>query len=195
MAEGSPSAPTPHVPLGVVTAPHGIRGAVRIRLAAPDAPLPGIGATVRFVRDGSVVCAAEVSRIGPVPGRPLARMEVVGVTSREAAVALVGAQVEVDRDDLPPLDEDEFYLADAVGARVAGKVGGRTRDDLGVVVAVVDAGPRPLLEVRCAAGRTWFLSPEPAYVRDVSATEIVVDLPEGMGPEDARPGRRKEGGP
>ena len=178
--------------VGVVTAPHGIRGGLRVRLPAVDAPLPGPGVLVRLERDGTVLRAARLRACGRVPGKPMARLFLEGLDDRDAAAACAGASVTVDRAALPPLAEDEFYLADAVGKPVRGRVGGKVRDDLGRVVAVVDAGPNVLFEV-AGGGGTWFLLAGPPYLVDVAGEAVVVDLPEGMGPEDAAPGRDETG--
>ena len=42
-------------------------------------------------------------------------VEIEGVSDRDAAAALTGTTLWVDRDRLPPPDEDAFYHADLIG--------------------------------------------------------------------------------
>jgi 16S rRNA processing protein RimM len=51
----------------------------------------------------------------------LLRLE--GVEDRDAAEALCGSTVSVERADLPPLEEGEYYLCDLVGLQVSGPAG------------------------------------------------------------------------
>lgn len=49
-------------------------------------------------------------------------LKLAGVNDRDAAEALRGATLALERAQLPPLEEDEYYLCDLVGAKVS--VGG-----------------------------------------------------------------------
>ena len=57
-------------------------------------------------------------------------IDVEGVGSREDASSLKGEELLVDRDDLDPPDDDEFYVADLVGLIAF--------DDAGEVLGTVD---------------------------------------------------------
>jgi 16S rRNA processing protein RimM len=57
-------------------------------------------------------------------------IDVEGVGSREDASSLKGEELLVDRDDLDPPDDDEFYVADLVGLIAF--------DDAGGVLGTVD---------------------------------------------------------
>ena len=63
--------------------------------------------------------------------------------TREQAMALKGVELQVDRADFPPADEDEFYHADLIGCEVIGQGGAR----LGTVVAVDDHGAQQVLRL------------------------------------------------
>jgi 16S rRNA processing protein RimM len=45
-------------------------------------------------------------------------LKLAGVNDRDAAEALRGATLALQRDQLPPLEEGEYYLCDLVGAKV-----------------------------------------------------------------------------
>jgi 16S rRNA processing protein RimM len=77
----------------------------------------------------------------------IARLE--GISDRSAAEALRGELVEVDRDQLPPLQEGEYYHADLVGLPCVDEAG----NPLGKVVAVENFGAGDLLEVERPNGK------------------------------------------
>jgi 16S rRNA processing protein RimM len=99
-----------------------------------------------------------------------------GLDDRDAAEALRGDEVLVARDELPALDEGEFYAVDLVGMTVVDAAGVLR----GAVTALETAGRQELLTVRTAAG-VEALVPL-ALVREVQDGErrIVIDAPEGL---------------
>ncbi len=112
----------------------------------------------------------------------------VDVTTRDAAEALRGWRVEVSREALPPLEDDEFYLVDTIGRPVFRRVdGGEELQPLGSVVDISSNGQQDLFEVeyRDARGaRTrWLMPILPQFLDSFEAHQIIVDLPEGMLPE------------
>ena len=123
--------------MGVIGRAHGVRGHVRVTsyTAEPtelDAYNPlederGGRFTLQWVADG----VAEIFRNGEK------------VRDRSTAEALVNTRLYVDRDRLPPPEEDEFYLADLVGLQAVSPDGGA----LGVVDAVHDYGAGASLEI------------------------------------------------
>ena len=63
--------------------------------------------------------------------------------TREQGLALKGVEIQVDRADFPPPQDDEFYHADLIGCEVIGQQGAR----LGTVVAVDDHGAQQVLRL------------------------------------------------
>ena len=84
--------------------------------------------------------ARTVVRRAGTDDRPILRLE--GVTTREAAEALRGEVLWVDRRHSPPLEEDEWWADDLVGLRVVD--GARA---VGVVDRVVSLPSCEVLEV------------------------------------------------
>lgn len=72
----------------------------------------------------------------------VARLE--GITDRDAASALVGAQIAIRRDQLPTLAEDEYYWSDLEGLRVTTVDG----VELGVVDHLMETGANDVLVVK-----------------------------------------------
>ncbi len=173
--------------VGVVTGPHGVRGALKIHLHEPGgAPLlPGLAVAFVDPQVGTRTLAVIV-RISPVPGKPLVRVFTKEITAREQAESLRGQELRVDRTALPPLAEDEFYLADMLGHVVIGRVGPGPERELGKVVGLTTNGEQDLLEVSIEGRPPWLLPVLPQFIREVDGSTVRVDLPRGMGPEDAR---------
>jgi 16S rRNA processing protein RimM len=87
--------------------PHGLDGGFHVITRDPDL----LGEVVTLAG-----AARRVLRRSGTDRRPLLRVE--GVDSREAAEALRGEALWVER---PPLGEDEYWAEDLVGCEVAGR--------------------------------------------------------------------------
>jgi 16S rRNA processing protein RimM len=99
----------------------------------------------------------------------VARLE--GIEDRDKAAALTGAVIEVDRAELPPTGDREYYRADLVGFKV------RNLEDveLGTVGYFVDTPTGPMMVVQ-GAREHWVLA-IPKHLRkvDLAAGLILVD--------------------
>lgn len=181
--------PAPMTPttleIGTIVAPHGIRGGVRIALHNRDSRALKAGMHVHLV--GPRRRTVELLSVEYVPHKGQARVVLRGVDTRDAAELLRGARVEAARDDLPPLEDDEFYLVDTLSRPVSRRVGDRLQP-LGKVVDILSNGEQDLFEVEWADPRgakvRWLMPILPQFIETLGASEIVVDLPEGMLPEE-----------
>ena len=160
------------IQVGRVAGAFGVKGEVRITsfTADPQALLdykalkredgsPGLTLSAGRVAKGSVVCRAGE------------------VTTREQAEALRGLKLFIDRAELPPPDEDEFYVTDLIGLAVVTADGA----PLGTVKAVQDFGAGDLLEIAPPeGGPTWYLPFTREAVPEVriGAGEVVAVKPE-----------------
>lgn len=163
------------VQIGVIGAPHGVRGEVRVKSFTED---PAAVATYRPLTDKTGARRFEIVSFRVLKAEMgVARMS--GVSTREAAEALNGVGLFVARDALPVTqDDDDFYHADLIGLRVETTAG----TALGEIVAVQNFGSDDLLEVRLAGGRrTVYLPFTKAVVPmvDLAGGRVVVDPPEG----------------
>ena len=124
--------------LGVVTGPHGVQGAVRIKSfteAAEDVarygPLADETGGRRF----------ELRLIGAGKGVVIARL--AGVEDRNQAEALRGLRLYLQRSALPQTEADEYYHADLLGLEAV--LGDGT--SVGRVRAIHDFGAGDTLEL------------------------------------------------
>jgi 16S rRNA processing protein RimM len=150
------------IALAAVAGAHGVKGEVRLKLfsnsiesLSPHKELYVGGAKRRLlsVRDGKMA---------------VARFE--GVGDRSGAEALRGSLVEIDRDQLPPLDEGEYYHADLIGLPAVDRDG----KAVGTVVAVENYGAGDLLEIEMEGGKTSLIAFKDG-VADLIDGKIVVD--------------------
>ena len=112
-------------------------------------------------------------------------VRLAGIENRDAAALLTGAWVEVERAELPPTGDREYYRADLIGLEVENLEG----IALGRVAYFIDApaGPVMVVEDRVDAEaetpaesrrQHWVLA-DPAHLRrvDLAAGRILVDWP------------------
>lgn len=182
----------PHASLllvGYFAGAHGVRGGVRVHLHDPSSTALAPGRSVVVRRDGRVIGTYDVRQADPVPGKP-GRLRVLldGVPGRDAAEALRGCELLVDRSDLPALADDEFYLADAIGLPVRREA---DQQALGTIVGLTSNGVQDLFEVEWQGpdGRThaWLLPVLPDHIVEIDDTGVRVDLPLGLLPDELEP--------
>src|SRR5256885_10984189 len=161
--------------LGVVAAPHGVRGLVRIKSFTED---PMSVAAYGPLSDETGKKKYRVEALSAARGAVLARIE--GVADRTAAEAVRGLRLYVERSALPEAGEREWYEADLVGLAAVGKDG----RDWGKVLAFHDFGAGRTMEVSGgeASPRSVMLPFTDAAVPeiDVEGGKVLVDPPAGL---------------
>ena len=108
-------------------------------------------------------------------------LELDGVTDRNTAEALVGCEVYVRKDDLPELEEDEFYHTELIGMEVV------TDDDkhLGRITEILPTGSNDVFVVKGAYGEVLIPSIEASEIKiDKAARSVTVHLLEGLLPDE-----------
>jgi len=132
---GKPENP---VLMGVIGAPHGVRGELRVKPHTGDPLALGDYGTL-YDKDGRAFDVTDIR-----PQKTVVVVSFKQVTERTQAEALNGVELFVDRSQLPDeeLEEDEFFVADLVGLAVV-EDGATT----GEVIAVHDFGAGDLLEI------------------------------------------------
>jgi 16S rRNA processing protein RimM len=121
--------PSQHVVVGRVGRPHGLNGAFVVEDASDDPDRFAVGA--ELLVSGEVTRVVESKRAG---GRPVVRLD------RRVER---GSALEIERESLGPTGENEYYVADLVGATVV-EEGGR---ELGRVTAVQQYRANDVLEL------------------------------------------------
>ncbi len=168
--------------LGHISQANGLRGDVLIKshTAVPD-DIATYGPLTN--KDGSQTFVIRVVRVtakGVVA-------KIAGVSDRDAAEALRGTELYIDRAKLPAPDEDDFYYSDLVGLDAIGEDG----RNVGTVVAVQNFGAGDLLEIRPTKAKGTELLPfTKAFVPhvDLDAGHVTIVWPEYSPDEDGKTG-------
>ena len=131
--------PVSPVLMAVIGAPNGVRGAVRVKPYTGD-PLALDDYGTLYDADGNPFDIVEMR-----PSKNVVIVSFEQVTDRNAAEALNGVELFVDRAQLPDeeLEDDEFFIADLVGLTAADEAGA----PVGKVIAVQNFGAGDLLEI------------------------------------------------
>ncbi len=102
------------VEIGIIGRPHGVGGEIRIFLHNPSSAILEKSSSILLVSaKDKDTRAFEVSSIRQ--GNKCLLVKLRGVEKRDIAETLKGAKVCVRREALPPVAEDEFYVADLIG--------------------------------------------------------------------------------
>lgn len=162
------------VALGLVGAPHGLQGELRVKLHNPSSNLLSERDRVwlRTAGTGEGGAPPREARVRSCrrSGVDYVLLALDGIDSREAAQTLRGFELCVPRSELPPLAEGEHYLVDLIGLRVVHADG----TALGTVEAALEYPAAQVLRVGCATDAIELPLREP-YVLEirVDAGEIV----------------------
>ncbi|CDZ67200.1 ribosome maturation factor RimM [Neorhizobium galegae] len=178
--------------MATIGAAQGLRGEVRVRTYTADPTALGEYGNLHS-EDGRIFEILEIRE-----AKNIAIVRFRGINDRNAAEALAGLELFIERDNLPDdeLEEDEFYYADLEGLEAVDQDG----KSYGTVSAVYDFGAGDLLELK-GPGRRPALIPfsEAAVLEiDLEGGKIVID-PQAAGlaenPEDdgPAPGLPKKG--
>jgi 16S rRNA processing protein RimM len=156
------------IELGVVGAPFGVRGWVKLR-SHTDPPERLLDHRQLQLRLGGAWRAFRIESSGRSAGQLTVKLN--GIEDRDQAQALRGAPVCVPRSELPQRDERDFYRADLVGCEVVNLAGAR----LGVVQHFVETPAHALMVVR--GEKEYWVPAVPQHLRrvDMQARQVVVD--------------------
>jgi 16S rRNA processing protein RimM len=161
---------SPRVCVGIVVGAQGVRGAVRVKSFTED---PADIGRYSPVEDEGGSRKLRLAVVGEAKGVVIATLD--GISDRNAAEALRGTRLYVDRDRLPGTDEDEFLYSDLIGLAVEAPDGIR----LGTVASVGDFGAGDVLEITLADGGTMMVpfSRADVPVVDVAGGRLVAVPP------------------
>jgi 16S rRNA processing protein RimM len=160
--------PSDPVVIGVIVAPHGVRGAVRVRPS-------GSGRHLR--EDLEPVVAGRRRRISRVRETPRGFLvDLEGVVDRTGAAALKGEELVLERRELDTPQEGEFYVGDLMGLVAMNETG----EILGTVDETFETPAHEILVVR-KEGDVLYVPFTLEHVPevDLDARHVVVRPPEG----------------
>ncbi len=167
--------------LGRISGAHGLKGEVKI--AAFTAEPSDVAAYGLLTNAGGDKSFEIVSFRSAGGGTVIARLK--GVGDRNAAEALRGSDLYVERAVLPPVGDGEYYHSDLIGLTAVSPDG----EVLGEIAAIHNYGAGDLLELRPVSGRQTELIPfESAHVPkvDLEARQVTLVRPVYEGSESTK---------
>ncbi len=148
--------------LGRVTGLYGVKGWIKVHSHThPRENIVNFGRWT--LRRGDEHAPMDVER-GRLQGRTVVA-KLLGIDDRDQARRLIGAEIVIERGDLPPCEPGEYYWADLEGLAVRTAAG----DDLGRIDYLFSTGAHDILVV---AGERQRLIP---FVKQRIVREIDLD--------------------
>lgn len=159
--------------VGVVTGPHGVAGAMRLKSFTA---VPEDMARYGPLSDESGRRQFALTLVGAAKGVLIAR--IAGIADRDQAEALRGLKLYLPRAALPPPAADEYYHADLIG--LAAVLADGTA--IGHVRAIHDFGAGDVIEIARPAGPPALVPFTRTAVPliDLAAGRLVIDPPPGL---------------
>jgi 16S rRNA processing protein RimM len=152
-----------------VARPHGLRGAFKVELHWPASTSLFELERLRLRLPSGEEREFELESV--VPAGKALLVKLVGVEDRDAALALRGSRVLVERSLLPELAEGEAYLVDLVGSEVVAPDG-----PVGEVIAVEVYPSADALTIRCPDGKLVQQALLPAFIARIDGAARRIEL-------------------
>ena len=164
-----------HVLIGKIGGVHGIKGVNKLHSYAESLSLFSPGSTI-LVRDlGGREASYEIKWVKPHTGTPLLALK--GISNRDQAKTLIGAELFIPQSELPELDEDTYYWRDLIGIEVYTN----TEEFLGRIESIIETGSNDVYVVKRDEKEVLIPALEAVVLEiDLGHNRMLVDLPEGL---------------
>jgi len=154
---------------GLVGAPFGLKGFVKVRPFSGEIEhLLKLQSVIIRQGDKERQLTIEESDASP----PVVLMRFAGIDSPEAAKALGGAQLLVDREQASPLQAGEFYVEDLKGLAVTAPDG----EIVGRVTDIVEGGGGELAEIMLNNGELRLVPFRKEFFSEIDPEKGIVAL-------------------
>lgn len=156
--------------IGTIVAPHGVRGDIRI-LPQTEHPEQFLDLDYLLLDDGRTLHLTNARF-----HKRMALVKCREVNNMNEAELLRGKKVFIRTEDLPELEEGEFYVADLLGCKVIDIAGA----EIGELKDVISTGSNDVYVVATAEGKELLVPALKQHVKEINPEErrIVVELPE-----------------
>ncbi|MCK5688806.1 16S rRNA processing protein RimM [Myxococcota bacterium] len=134
------------VTFGILGRPHGVRGEIRLYPYESNGELPEGLSSVRLISKSGIVRSEKIGTVRWTSNAYLVKFE--NINGRDAASSVVNSRFEIPFEQLPDLDEGEFFLFELIGSEVLNEAG----KSLGIAKKIISAGRNELLSIEGDAG-------------------------------------------
>ena len=163
----SSSRPDDLIQIGKIVAAHGIRGAVKVYSYAESAQC--YTDQVDLLLIDSAGREHRYEALWAKPHNNTLRIGLKDVTTRTEAEALVGCNIWIPRESLPPLSDDTNYWVDLIGMAVYGA----DHEYLGRIVEIIATGANDVYVVKTPDGHPV----KEILIPAIASVVMEVDLP------------------
>lgn len=161
--------------IGKIVGVHGLKGTNKFKSYAESLSVfyPGQSILIRDNRNRET--SVELDWIKSHTGTPLISFK--GVTDRDRAEALIGAELFIPETELPELDENTYYWFELIGIEVY-----NTQEDyLGRITSIFPTGSNDVYVVKNKTKEVLIPALESVVIDiDLELKRMRVDLPEGL---------------
>ncbi len=165
----------PLMPIGKLVGAHGLDGAVKVYYYDAGHPNPASGDILRIITSRGLETHYPIEWARPHKRNKLIGLK--GIDNRNQAEALAGAEIVMNRADLPELEEGTHYWVDLIGLDVY------TLEDrhLGQITSVIPTGSNDVYVVGDKHSETLVPALKSVIVSvNLETNTMKVDLPEGL---------------
>ena len=161
--------------IGEIVGVHGVKGTNRIRSHAESLSLYKPGSCILVREKDGRESKREIEWVKPHTGTAL--ISFTGITDRNQAEALIGANLFIRKEALPDLDEDTHYWIDLIGIEVY-----TTEEDyLGRIESIIETGSNDVYVVKDNKKELLIPALESVVLDiDIKQKRMQVELPEGL---------------
>jgi 16S rRNA processing protein RimM len=161
------------IAVGIIVGAHGIRGSLKVKSFCEDPAIFDTPCPLTVSQQNRVSYRVDACRMH---GRSLI-IDLEGITTRDQAQQLAGAQLLLPISAFPAPEADTYYWFELIGLEV------KTLDgkSIGKVYRLISAGPQDILVVRNTESEIMIPMVE-SFVKTIEIAQqaIWVDLPENM---------------
>lgn len=153
------------IKVGKITTAVGIKGEVKV--------YPYTDEQERFEELTSVYAGDDRMRIDRVRyQKGLVILKLAGIDDRNAAEALRGKYLTIDRSELRELDEDEYFIFDLIGLEAVDQEGAH----IGVVSDVIQNSAQDLYEIKTDSGEKYLVPAVYEIVTDIDINSGIMKI-------------------
>lgn len=160
--------------IGYILKPQGIKGEIKVESVSPD--------PARFKSLKQIYIQKETLQLYAVGSVRISSrfvfLKLAGVDTRNEADLLRGAEIVIPEADLIDLDDDEYFVHDLVGCRVADE----QNNDIGELTGIMQNTSNDIYVLTTADGREILLPAVRDVVRKVDLKQklITIRIPDGL---------------
>jgi 16S rRNA processing protein RimM len=165
------------IPVGKIARTHGVRGAVKIYPYGESLGLQEPGDKLILQPAASARKQHDLTVSSLKPQGKFLLVQIEELTSIDEARAVVGEEVFLPEDRLPPTEEGEYYHYQLIGLRVETVEG----KPVGILSSIIETGANDVYSVE-SEGREVLIPAVDEIITevDLEGGRIVIDPPEGL---------------